>query len=233
MTLALVAILGLVMGSFAHTLAYRLSYARPLFTKRSICDACGEPVGFIALIPILGYLWLRGRSACCQKPIDRLYPLIEGASALVFIAIVLHAPSFWVALSMMVWWAGLLVMGLTDYWTLQLHDAVLYPWLGVSALICLLNEERVLILIGALVLVALVVGLARFMEAVLQKQTMGEGDYYVLFGLFLALRSASTLGVILMGSLIGILVGLVLKKKELPFVSLLALGSAILLLFRI
>jgi prepilin signal peptidase PulO-like enzyme (type II secretory pathway) len=187
----------------------------------------------MGLIPLLGFGILRGRTSCCQKPIDWIYPTVEFASSLVFIAIAWHTTSLLVAIPLMAWWLGLLVMGLTDYWTLHLHDAVLYPWLAISALICLFQEERVLILVGAVVLVVFVMGLSRFMESILKKPTMGEGDFYVLFGLFLALRSASTLTVILIGSIIGILVGGVLKKKELPFVSLLALGSGILLLFRI
>jgi len=233
MTFVLIALMGLVLGSFSHTLAYRLAHAIPLFSRRSHCDDCDLPVGMIALIPVIGYLLLRGQSACCQKPIDKIYPITELASSCVFIAIAWHNPSWGTMLLLMVWWLGLLVMGLTDYWTLQLHDAIMYPWLVVSALICLLHGEWLFAILGALVLVAFVFGLSRFLETILKKPTMGEGDFYILFGLFLALRSASTLGVILIGSIIGILFGVVLKKKELPFVSLLALGSGILFLFRV
>ena len=229
----MIAILGLVFGSFSHTLAYRLSHAMPLFSKRSRCDLCGEPVGIVALIPILGYLWHRGHSACCHKPIDWMYPVIELASSVVFIAIAWHNVSIVVALLLMAWWLGLLVMGLTDYWTLQIHDAIMYPWLMVSALICLIQGEWVFAVLGAVVLVAFVFGVSRVLEYLLKKPTMGEGDFFVLFGLFLALRGALTLGVILIGSIIGILLGVVFKKKELPFVSLLALGAGVLLCFKV
>lgn len=233
MTFILIAMIGLIFGSFSHTLAYRLSHALPLFTKRSHCDLCGEPVGIVALIPIFGYLWHRGHSTCCNKPIDWMYPVIELASSMVFFAIAWHNPSLGIMGLLMVWWLGLLVMGLTDYWTLQLYDSIMYPWLIVSGLICLIQGEWVFAVLGAVVLVAFVFGLARLLEVFLKKPTMGEGDFYVLFGLFLALRGASTLGVILIGSLIGILLGVVFKKKELPFVSLLTLGAGVLLCFKV
>lgn len=231
MTVILMIIVGLILGSFSHTLAFRLAHAKPLFTPRSHCDACDQPLGVIGLIPVLGFLIQRGKSACCNKPINWIYPCVEAATAILFGVMTWRMGLSLITLLLIVWFLGLLIMGLTDYWTLQLHDSILFPWLAVSGLLCVLNGEWVFGLVGAVALVGFVFGLSRTMEYFLKKPTMGEGDFYVLFGLFLALRSTLTLGVIMLGSISGILLGLLFKKKQLPFVSLMAWGTFIVLLF--
>ena len=231
MTVVLMVMVGLILGSFSHTLDFRLAHSKPLFSPRSRCDMCDQPVGVMGLIPVFGFLMHRGNSVCCQKPIDWIYPCIEGATALLFGVMTWRMGLSWITLFLIVWFLGLLIMGLTDYWTLHVYDSILFPWLAVSGLLCLLNGEWIFGLLGAVTLVGFVMGLSRVVAYFLQKPTMGEGDFYILFGLFLALRSTLTLGIILLGSLTGILLGLLFKKNKLPFVSLMMWGTYVVLLF--
>ncbi len=78
-------------GSFLNVVAYRLVYDKPFFTLRSSCPFCGTIISWFYNIPILSFFYLRGESACCQKPISWLYPFIECLSAVVLSGQYLYA----------------------------------------------------------------------------------------------------------------------------------------------
>lgn len=80
------AILGLVAGSFLGMLTFRLPRGKKL-SGRSICDECGKKIQWHENIPILSFLFLKGRCRVCKKKISVRYPLIEGLSATSFLAI--------------------------------------------------------------------------------------------------------------------------------------------------
>jgi len=56
-------------------------------TPPSHCPSCGEPVKAINNVPIFGWLWLRGRAACCNAKLTPRYPLVELMSALLCVAL--------------------------------------------------------------------------------------------------------------------------------------------------
>jgi leader peptidase (prepilin peptidase) / N-methyltransferase len=84
MILLLVLAVGLTMGSFANVLAYRLPLKKSLWS-RSACLHCHTPLAWYDLIPVLGYLILKGRCRHCRQPISWQYPVIELATACLFL----------------------------------------------------------------------------------------------------------------------------------------------------
>ncbi|QOJ16050.1 MAG: A24 family peptidase [Planctomycetia bacterium] len=84
----LIWLLGLAVGSFLNVVIYRLpaglSISRP---ARSFCPICTRPIAWYDNIPVLGWLLLRGRCRQCRAPISAQYPIIEAATALVFVTI--------------------------------------------------------------------------------------------------------------------------------------------------
>lgn len=87
--LALLALLGLVLGSFVVTAALRAARSEPFFAGRSHCDNCGAPLSWLRTAPLLAYAGQGGRAACCQSRIDPLHPLGEalGAGILILAAL--------------------------------------------------------------------------------------------------------------------------------------------------
>lgn len=73
-------ILGSAIGSFLNVVIDRLPQGKSL-TGRSVCDYCGRKLGIKELIPIYSYFFLKGKTACCNKPISFYYPLVEFISA--------------------------------------------------------------------------------------------------------------------------------------------------------
>ena len=101
MIIILFAVLGLILGSFANAVAWRIRSGESIATGRSMCPDCKHQLAPKDLIPVLSWLSLRGKCRYCSKSISIQYPLIELSTALVF------ALSGWLLASF-----GLVVMGL-------------------------------------------------------------------------------------------------------------------------
>ena len=85
-------ILGALFGSFANVCIYRMPPTEEFPKGRSIvspgsqCGGCGKPVRWYDNIPILSYLWLRGRCRDCGLEFSARYLLVEAATAMLFVA---------------------------------------------------------------------------------------------------------------------------------------------------
>jgi leader peptidase (prepilin peptidase)/N-methyltransferase len=69
--------LGLLFGSFLNVVIYRLPRGESLVFPGSRCPGCGQPIRAYDNIPILSWLWLRGRARCCHARISVRYPVVE------------------------------------------------------------------------------------------------------------------------------------------------------------
>ncbi|MBD1914010.1 MULTISPECIES: A24 family peptidase [unclassified Leptolyngbya] len=104
---AIVFMIGACIGSFLNVVVYRLPAGISLIHPPSRCPKCRNTLKPYDNVPVLGWLWLRGRCRYCKTRISPRYPLIETATGLLFVA---------------VWWAfgwGWIMLG---YW-------VLFSWL--------------------------------------------------------------------------------------------------------
>lgn len=83
-----VGLLGAVVGSFLNVVIYRLPRGLSVHEpRRSFCPSCGTPIKGHHNVPVLSWLWLRGRCSFCACPIPIRYPLVELATALTFMTI--------------------------------------------------------------------------------------------------------------------------------------------------
>lgn len=83
--LTFITIMGANVGSFLNVVIYRLpagvSLINPLYSR---CPTCEKKLAAYDNVPVLGWLWLRGKCRTCKAPISIQYPLIEAATALLF-----------------------------------------------------------------------------------------------------------------------------------------------------
>ena len=131
-TVLLMAILGAIAGSFAGALAWRLHQKLGFVMARSQCPACGHKLVPLDLIPLLSYLWLRGKCRYCHTKIAGSYLGVEVLGAIWF------AGSYW-------WWPAALV---------GTGQLVLFgSWLLVSVflLALLVSDQRFMILPSKLI----------------------------------------------------------------------------------
>ena len=235
--------MGASVGSFLNVVADRLPDGRSLVRPRSFCDSCRRPLGSRELIPVVSYLWLRGRCRHCGASITARVVAVEAAAGLLFLltylryglgtefVIISAAASLLLAIAIIDLEHGLildrivlpsllLLLVIAPFWS-ELVDA--RPFLGSESLVAsLLNS--VLAGLGAF-LVFLVI-------AVAFPQGMGLGDVKLagLIGLLVGFPGvvvALWLAVVT-GGLVAMLL-IVLRKKGrkdvIPFGPYLALGA--------
>lgn len=76
--------LGLVVGSFLNVVAHRSVHGGSIFFGNSKCPHCSHKLAALDLIPLLSFLYLAGKCRYCSKKISLQYPLVEGATGLLF-----------------------------------------------------------------------------------------------------------------------------------------------------
>ncbi len=69
--------IGATFGSFMNVCIYRIPASKSIVHPRSSCPVCGTMIKSYDNIPVLSYLWLRGRCRHCQTPISARYPIVE------------------------------------------------------------------------------------------------------------------------------------------------------------
>ena len=81
-------ILGLIIGSFLNVVIYRLPNNKSIVSPPSSCGSCGHRLGALDLVPVLSYIFLKGKCRHCGERISIRYPLVElltgGLFALLF-----------------------------------------------------------------------------------------------------------------------------------------------------
>lgn len=80
---------GLIIGSFINVVIYRVPLGKSIVTPPSACTGCGSRLTAQDLVPVLSYIFLRGRCRHCGAPISPRYPLIELLTAIAFTALFL------------------------------------------------------------------------------------------------------------------------------------------------
>jgi Tfp pilus assembly protein PilV len=75
--------LGLAIGSFSSVLCHRLALGQSIVWPRSHCPTCHHPLSPLDLVPVLSFVWLRGRCRYCTLPIPWRYPALELASGVI------------------------------------------------------------------------------------------------------------------------------------------------------
>jgi leader peptidase (prepilin peptidase)/N-methyltransferase len=81
------AVLGLCVGSFLNVVLYRLPRGESLSNPPSRCPTCGTRLRWRDNVPVVSWLALGGRCRTCRTRISMRYPLIEAATAVVFLVI--------------------------------------------------------------------------------------------------------------------------------------------------
>ncbi len=74
-------VLGAAIGSFLNVVGYRVPRGISIRTPGSHCPSCAGPIRWRHNIPVLGWLLLRGRCHDCDSPISLRYPVVEAATA--------------------------------------------------------------------------------------------------------------------------------------------------------
>lgn len=88
----IIVLLGLILGSFASVLVYRVPYGGSILTPvRSECPKCRSKISFYDNIPIVSYIMLKGRCRKCDVKIPIIYLILELITPLLFLLVYSHS----------------------------------------------------------------------------------------------------------------------------------------------
>lgn len=113
-------------GSFISVLVIRLPAGEGVVFGRSACPACGHKLSVADLVPVLSWLFLRGKCRYCGAPIPLLYPELEAAATLTALWAVVAVPQDMVWPTCFLGWS-LLALAVIDFRSYVLPDAVMLP----------------------------------------------------------------------------------------------------------
>lgn len=122
--IAIVFGLGAAIGSFLNVVVYRLPAGQSLLFPPSRCPHCRRRLSVCENIPILGWLWLRGRCSSCKHKISGRYPLVEAATGILFVLIFWGFGLSWQTLGYWLFFSWLLALALIDLDTMSLPNAL-------------------------------------------------------------------------------------------------------------
>lgn len=140
---------GLTFGSFVNAAVWRIKHKKDLVFARSECTKCHYTLGWKDLIPLASWMMLRGKCRNCRKPISVQYPLVELGVAAFFIA----SLAFWPLgfsgttelLQFTIWLIAGVMMAILFVYDLKwliLPDKVVFPFIGLSAMMAILYSLR-------------------------------------------------------------------------------------------
>ena len=192
--------------------AERLSLALP----GSRCPHCGHALRARENIPLLSYLFLRGRCSACAQPIGARYPLVEAGTALLSILVVWHFGVTWEAGAALILTWGLIVLAGIDIDTQLLPDSITLPLLWLGLLLSLAGgfaSPRDAILGAALGYLFLWTIYQGF-KLITGREGMGYGDFklFALFGAWLGWQALPM--ILILSSVVGAVIGLALLTRR-------------------
>ncbi|HEX4392385.1 MAG TPA: prepilin peptidase [Mycobacterium sp.] len=84
---ALTGVVGLLIGSFLNVVVYRVPNGMSIVSPPSACPNCGRHIRGFDNVPVLSWLFLRGKCRDCREPISWRYPAVELGTAVLFLAV--------------------------------------------------------------------------------------------------------------------------------------------------
>jgi leader peptidase (prepilin peptidase)/N-methyltransferase len=237
MTVAVVLVLGLLIGSFLTVVADRVPDGRSVVSPGSACGACGMQLGVPDLVPVFSWLALRGRCRGCGARIGVEPLIVEIVNAALFVAMALKFGLSWELAAYCVFAAGLVALSAIDLKTKRLPREVTYTTAAIGApllvIAALANDEPERIWMAALG--AAIAFAFMMLIYVVSRGGMGDGDVRLapLLGMYLGwLNPGIVLVGLFLGFFLGAIVGVALmamgaagRRTKIPFGPFLAAGS--------
>ncbi|QNF16426.1 prepilin peptidase [Aeromonas jandaei] len=261
---SLVFIFSLMIGSFLNVVIHRLpimlerewqaeyrSYFSPdeeqateprynLMVPRSACPHCGHAITALENIPLLSWLWLKGRCSECQAPISARYPLVELLTALLSVAVAMVISPGWGTLAALLLTWVLVALTFIDLDKMLLPDQLTLPLLWGGLLFNLIGGFAPLAdaVIGAMAGYLVLWSLYWAFKLLTGKEGMGYGDFKLLAALGAWLGWQALPIILLLSSLVGAIIGISLialrkhhQGNPIPFGPYLAIAGWIALLW--
>lgn len=228
-------ILGLIIGSFLNCAAYRMHKGESFVLGRSYCPNCKHELQSKDLIPLLSFLFLKGKCRYCKKSISIQYPLVEILTAIFFSFIFIQIGLTWQLLFWLILASLIIVIFIYDIKYYIIPDGAIFSAIALTFLMLLVSYFLGSFSLESLLTsLASALGLSLFFFAIWffsKGMAMGFGDVKLAFFIGLILGWPNVIVGTFLGFLFGAIIGIVMilikgksLKSELPFAPFLILG---------
>lgn len=227
---------GSIIGSFLNVVILRGMRGEDIVRQPSHCPRCQKKLAWYELVPIISYLWLRGKCQGCSQPISAQYPLVEsmiGLSAAVILSRSIDITAALIFISICL----LLVLAVVDLRTMLLPDKYMVILLVASLMFAYLNIPTYPFTYS-LAAAGMGAGFLGLIWLVTRGQGIGLGDVKLMVPVGLLLGLSGTITTLFVAFMLGGIVGtylLLMKrataKTAVPFGPFLAGAAIICLLF--
>lgn len=211
-----ISIIGMIVGSFLNVCIYRISREESILYPQSHCGICNNRLKPMDLIPLISYIFLRGKCRYCGEKIPLRYPIIEIFNCILYLIVYWKCGFSILTVKFCILASLLIVIGLIDYSTQDVYTSTTLFGLVIGLIFIAIQyfiykESVSNLFIGGLIGILLIGSIVFFTKG------MGEGDIEIagVCGLFLGVKGiflALFLGIMLCG-LLGIII-LISKFKN-------------------
>jgi len=200
-----VAAVGLLFGSFTNVIIARIPHGESVVTPSSHCPRCGHRLGVLDLVPVLSWLFLKGKCRYCQEAISIRYPAVELLTAALFMGVFLR---WGISAYTLAGWALTVILVSSAF--IDLDEGIIPDVITIPGVVLGLVVSFVTIGFFPALWGALAFGGVLFLVAVISKGGMGGGDIKLaaVIGAFTGLPGAAV--TLLLSSFMGAVFGITL-----------------------
>jgi leader peptidase (prepilin peptidase) / N-methyltransferase len=132
-------LMGISIGSFLNVVADRVPLGKSIISPPSHCFHCGHKLESRDLIPLISYLWLRGKCRYCRTPIPVRSMLIELITGLLFVLAFMKMGLGWSLIGSLLYISVFVVLIIVDMEIGILPHLIVYPAIGIVIVIAGIN----------------------------------------------------------------------------------------------
>lgn len=228
-------LMGTILGSFFNVIIYRLPRDISIIKPHSFCPNCKNKLDWYDMIPLLSYIFLKGKCRHCKSKISIRYPAIEFLTGITYTLLFLKFGLGIVTLKYIILFSLVIITGVIDLFEGVVPDQLTIPGMIIGLAFSLF---RVNINFFQSILGLIFMGVIFLIIILISKGGMGQGDvtFGAMIGSFLGFYSSISVFVLsfIVGAIFGIYALIFLKKKgrdAIPFGPYLALSTYLVVFF--
>lgn len=234
--LFIVFVFGLVFGSFATAVAYRMPRDIGWVTGRSKCVACKHELGLVDLFPVLSWILLRGKCRYCKTSFGIGYPLAELLLAIMFVLVYWQYSFSFLSVILMLLSLCIVIMSIIDFEHYIIPDELNLAMFVVGVIYCvIIGTQGIHFVLGPIAGFAMGYALRTLMWVWKGKEGLGMGDvkFLAVVGMFLHFEIFPTFFFVsgVLGIAIALLWKVLGKGERFPFGPALGIAMYICVVF--
>lgn len=226
-------IYGLFIGSFLNVCIFRIPSGVSIVSPPSSCGSCGHRLNFIDMLPVVNFIWNKGRCRYCGSKYSVQYPFIELLNGVFYVLVYLKYGFNIESILYCILCSVLIVVSMIDLKHKIIPDSLNIIGLIIGIIFIILDKSLLFYK-----LIGLGIGLGLFLAIAVVTNAMGGGDIKLMAVLGLIFGVKGVLFISLFSFVLGAIISIVLlilkiksRKDEIPFGPFISFAALIYVFF--